>query len=184
MTKKIKSFLFFLFFLIIFSHGALRTTSYVQTAQQAAPLPVQQAAPPCNPQLFYRHGDIIMDPYKPPLKDNKFYTQRIGLPINIPTSTVDANYGCVGILTRMGTKEQILPLFGRPLHLGRNNWQYYAMSDKNNNIKLPISNQGRSCTNEYGCDNISNGDVVYVEGYKDTFKATIYENSLPRYIPY
>ena len=137
-----------------------------------------------RPKVYYRPGDVLMDPYKPPLKDNKFYARHVGVPINIPTSTVDANYSCIGILTRMSGKEQILPLFGRPLHFGRNQWQYYAMSDKNNNIKLPISNAGKSCTSEYGCDNLSNGDTVYVEGFNDTFKATIYENNVPRYIPY
>jgi hypothetical protein len=52
------------------------------------------------------------------------------------------------------------------------------------NAKLPISVNGRSCTGEYGCDSISNGDTVYVEGYDDTFRATIYENATLNYIPY
>ena len=47
-----------------------------------------------------------------------------------------------------------------------------------------MSHNGRSCTSEYGCEELMNGDVVYVEGYKDAFKVTIYENSEPRYIPY
>ena len=51
-------------------------------------------------------------------------------------------------------------------------------------IKLPVSHKGRSCTNEYGCDNIYNGDTVYVEGYKAAFKATIYDNDTMRYIPF
>jgi len=38
--------------------------------------------------------------------------------------------------------------------------------------------------NEYGCDELFNGDKVYVEGYKDVFVVSIYENSSPRYIPY
>ena len=49
---------------------------------------------------------------------------------------------------------------------------------------MPIVNKGKSCTCSYGCDNLYNGDSVYVEGYKDAFKATIYENSQPIYIPY
>ena len=53
-----------------------------------------------------------------------------------------------------------------------------------NAIKLPMSKNGRSCTSEYGCDELMNGDTVYVEGYKDAFKVTIYENSSPQYIPY
>lgn len=177
---KIKTIIFFLFLIIFYlifkpnyHHHTPQPSYYHQPSNYHEPtLPHIISSPCCT------------NPYEPPLKDNKSYVRRIGLPINIPTSTVDSNYGCVGILTRVGGKEQILPLFGRPLHMGRNNWQYYAMSDKNNNIKLPISNKGKSCTNEYGCDNISNGDIVYVEGYGDTFKATIYENNVPRYIPY
>ena len=129
-------------------------------------------------------GDVMMDPYQPPLKDNKFYTKHVGIPINVPTQTVDANYGCMGVLTRLSGKEQILPLYGRPLNFGRGKFNYYAGSDKNNNIKLPISKSGRSCTGEYGCDELFNGDTVYVEGIKDTFKVTIYENNVPRYIPF
>ena len=52
------------------------------------------------------------------------------------------------------------------------------MSDQNNSIKLPISNNGKSCTSEYGCDNLYNGDNVYVEGYNDAFKVTMYDNNV------
>jgi hypothetical protein len=55
------------------------------------------------------------------------------------------------------------------------------MSDKNNSVKLPISFKKKSCTGEYGCDNIYNGDTVYVEGYKDAFQATIYDNAVMEY---
>ena len=72
---------------------------------------------------------------------------------------------------------------GRPLYSNRSKWQYYTMNDKSNAIKLPMSHNGRSCTNEYGCDELTSGDTVYVEGYNDAFKVTIYENSQPRYIP-
>ena len=58
------------------------------------------------------------------------------------------------------------------------------MNDKNNMIKLPITFKNKSCTNEYGCDEIFSGDTVYVEGYGDTFKATVYENSTFHYLPY
>ena len=73
---------------------------------------------------------------------------------------------------------------GRPLLTNRSKNQYYTMSDKFNAVKLPISKGGRSCTNEYGCNELYNGDSVYVEGYQDAFKVTIYENSGPNYIPY
>ena len=80
----------------------------------------------------------------------------------------------------------ILPLMGRRSSNGRDKYQYYTMTNNAGNIhtKLPISVKGRSCTSDLGCDEIFNGDVVYVEGYKDTFRATIYENMLYKYIPY
>ena len=78
----------------------------------------------------------------------------------------------------------ILPLMGRRVMSGRDKWQYYTMTNTgNSNTKLPISINGKSCTSEYGCDEINNGQVVYVEGYKDTFRVTVYENNLFSYIP-
>jgi hypothetical protein len=134
-------------------------------------------------------NDVFMNPYNPPLKVNPFYNPthipdvRGRVPINIPTSHYDMNYNQVGIATRNDGTETILPIFGRPLHANRNKWQYYTMTG-NNNIKLPVSKNGRSCTDTIGCDELYNGDGVYVEGYKDTFNVTIYDNSEPRYIPY
>ena len=55
--------------------------------------------------------------------------------------------------------------------------------DKNNMIKLPVTVKGRSGTDEYGCDNVYNGDTVYVEGYNDAFKVTAYDNNVMRYLP-
>ena len=108
------------------------------------------------------------------------------IPINVPTQSVDTHYRQVWILTRLkgNNGENILPLMGKPLITNRDKWNYYTMTDKNNMIKLPITHKGRSCTNEYGCDNIYNGDSVYVEGYEDAFKVTIYDNNVMKYIPY
>jgi hypothetical protein len=88
----------------------------------------------------------------------------------------------VGILTRSvkkGNEDLILPLMGKRMgRTGRyDKMQYYTMSNTGPvNTKLPISKNGKSCTGEYGCDEINNGDTVYVEGYSDTFKATVYES--------
>ena len=106
--------------------------------------------------------------------------------INIETRGTNQSYSQIGILTRPGINAEtlILPLMGRRIDSGRNKMQYYTVSNTGNmNTKLPISKDGRSCTGEYGCDEVFNGDTVYVEGYADTFKATIYENSRFNYIP-
>ena len=132
--------------------------------------------------------NVLMNPFVAPLKNNSFFPPDMGdprgIPINIKTRGYDTNYRQVGILTRIAGEEAILALMGRPLHTNRSKWQYYTMSDNNTSVKLPVSRAGRSCTNEYGCDELYNGDSVYVEGYNDAFKVTIYENSEPRYIPF
>jgi hypothetical protein len=133
-----------------------------------------------------QQNDVLMNPYAAPLRDDRVVMSsgRAGMPINVPTQSVDSTYRQVGILTRENGEEMILPLMGKPLFTNRDKWNFYTMSDKNAMIKLPVSNKNKSCTNEYGCDNIYNGDSVYVEGYNDSFKATIYDNNVMRYIPF
>lgn len=135
--------------------------------------------------------NILMNPFTAPLKNENYFPRDggdpRGIPININTRGFDTNYRQVGILTRnvqVQGEEVILAVMGRPLYSNRSKWQYYTMNDKSNAIKLPMSHNGRSCTNEYGCDELMSGDTVYVEGYNDAFKVTIYENSQPRYIPF
>ena len=128
--------------------------------------------------------DVLENPYVPPLRDDRYHDAVIPIPINVRTQgpLVNANYRQVGLLTRVNGKETMLPLMGRPLQKNRDKWQFYTMSDKNNSVKLPISFRKKSCTSEYGCDNIYNGDTVYVEGYKDAFRATIYDNAVMEYL--
>jgi hypothetical protein len=79
-------------------------------------------------------------------------------------------------------KENIIPLYGRNIH--RDKWQYYTMSDKYNSIQLPISVRGKNASSEYGCEELTNGDTVYVEGYNMPFRVTLYEKEGVQYIPY
>jgi hypothetical protein len=124
----------------------------------------------------------LEDNYSPPLKK-----EGPGLPINISTRGPETSYTQVGILTRDNSREDlILPLMGRKSATNRDKYQYYSMTNSGGNIntKLPISVKGKSCTSDLGCDEIFNGDTVFVEGYKDTFRATIYENVMYKYIPW
>lgn len=146
-------------------------------------------APPINTEVATTHLIPVptrtMDPLTninaPPLKNEGYV-----LPINISTQGPELNYNQMGILTReQGKDDMILPLMGRRSSNSRDKYQYYTMSNSSGNIntKLPVSVKGRSCTSDLGCDEIFNGDSVYVEGYNDTFRATIYENALFKYIP-
>lgn len=132
-------------------------------------------------------NDVLLNPYTAPLKDDRYIQShdiRGGIPINISTRAVDTDYRQVGLLKRMNGPEMLLPLMGRPLFVSRDKWQYYTMSDKNNAIKLPVSFKSKSCTNEYGCDQINNGDTVYVDGIDAPFEVTIYDNAVMKYIPF
>ena len=132
-------------------------------------------------------NNVFLNPHTIPTRNN-VYDKSLdprgnpSLPINIRTQGTEQQFRQIGILTR-SSGETILPLMGRSLLANRGKFQFYTMNDKNHMIKLPISKNGRSCTGEYGCDDLMNGDTVYVEGYKDTFSVTIYELNLPRYIP-
>lgn len=143
----------------------------------------------------YPPSALLNDPYIPPLKQDAIMKPTgdvrgmipiPGVPVNVKTNSANLPYNQVGILTTKSNGTMILPLMGRNLWNGRDKWQYYTMSNTAGalNTKLPISVNGRSCTGEYGCDSISNGDTVYVEGYNDTFRATIYENSMLQYLPF
>ena len=153
---------------------------------------IRQEQPALYPRAdaSYSTGNsVLMNPYTPPLKDDRYILDSTGgdprgVPINVSTRAVDTDYRQVGILTRVNGAETILPLMGRPLFTNRDKWQFYTMSDKNNSVKLPVTNAGKSCTGEYGCDNLYNGDTVYVEGYNDAFKVTMYDNAVMKYIPF
>jgi hypothetical protein len=134
-------------------------------------------------------GDVFSNPYVEPSKVDGIYRPTggdvRGVPINIQTRATGLDYQQVGILTKSGGADLILPLFGRKIMTGRDKWQYYAISNTGSlNTKLPVSVNGKSCTGEMGCDSISNGDTIYVEGYQDIFKVTLYENTLFNYLPF
>jgi hypothetical protein len=68
-----------------------------------------------------------------------------------------------------------LPLFGRVLNR-RDKWTYYTLEQ---GIKLPIEYNKRLCTQSPGCDSLSSGDEVRVEG--SPYKVNLYESFLSAY---
>jgi hypothetical protein len=144
-------------------------------------------------------GDPLSNAYVPPvkcdagglMKDPLHMTiPQNSIAINVPTQHYNVQYAQVGILTkRYGNNNEILPLMGRRTVTSRNKWQYYTVSGGGGNggnlqAKLPVKVRGKTCSNEYGCEEVNTGDDVYVEGFQDTFQATIYESGMFSYIPY
>jgi len=140
--------------------------------------------------------DMLNNPYVPPLKNENIYTSygdvRPDIPININTRHHDASYRQVGLLSPEAggngagnnLKDNLIPLMGRPLDRSRDKWNFYTINNSNNSLKLPVVHKGKSCTNEYGCDNLYNGDTIYVEGLKQPYKVTMYDNDTMRYLPF
>jgi hypothetical protein len=138
--------------------------------------------------------DVLLNPYAAPYRDDRYFVPELNyvppsaVPINISTNigAVDTTYRQMGIMTPLNgvSKDNILPLMGRPLFTNRDKWQYYTISNQHNNVKLPVSFKGKSALNDYGVDQIFSGDTVYVEGYNDAFKVTVYENDTIKYLPF
>jgi hypothetical protein len=115
----------------------------------------------------------------PPINKTLMPPMRTGVSAGYPR-----DYRQAGILTKQrqgndGGEPLILPLYGRRIRGDK--LQYYTMAE--GGAKLPVSRNGRSCTGEYGCDEVYNGETVYVEGYGDVFQATIYESGQYSYDP-
>jgi len=166
-----------------------------------------------KPNTFFTNdsSDVLSNPYTPPLKDNMLLKGMgmgissqpghgqagagPGIPINVATSSaINTSYRQIGLLTKSNGSNSssssnssdpvILPLMGKPLFTSRDKWMFYTISDKNNSMKLPIIIKGRNALSEIGVDNVYTGDTVYVQGYNEIFKVTLYENSTPQYIPF
>ena len=196
-------FFFFFFLIIIIIVIFFIFTNYKQSIQfnQNEKIIVEQNPTPVSslnwfPSYPYNNlqQDVLLNPYSAPLKDERYFVPELKyvppgtIPINVSTnvSAVDTSYRQMGILTPLNgpNKNNILPLMGRPLFTRRSLWQYYTISNQHNNIKLPVSVKGRGGLNDNGVDEVYSGDTIYVEGYNEPFKVTVYENSNIKYLPF
>ena len=87
-----------------------------------------------------------------------------------PVRYRETEFRQLGYLT--APNRERLPLFGRVLNR-RDKWAYYTLEQ---GIKLPIEVNRRICTQSPGCDSLSSGDEVQVEGVP--FKVNLYESFL------
>ena len=176
--------MFFFLFVVL---GYLYYVFLIKVSKQSiVPTTVYVNVPNTQPEMVMNVGtpNVMMDPNMPPLRSDGYFN-RGGVPVNIETRGLSQSYSQMGILNRMNNSEMILPLMGRRLMSGIDKWQYYTISNTGAiNTKLPISLRGRKCSGEYGCDCLMDGDVVYVDGYQDTFRVTLYETAKFQYIPY
>lgn len=117
-----------------------------------------------------------------------------GVRVNIATRGPTPKISQIGILSKMthsndtgpgsDAEAHILPLLGRRTYNRSNKWVYYTATDKYNQVRIPISHNGRDCGGEYGCDEIMNGETITIPELNGSFKAKVYENTSLHYIPY
>ena len=90
----------------------------------------------------------VHNPLYPPLKTNTFFTHnhpshshQHGIPINIKTRGESTGYQQLGALVENSdnSNKKLLSLFGQETWPGSNKWNYYALSDGYQAVKVPIS---------------------------------------------
>lgn len=111
-------------------------------------------------------------------------------PVNVQTRGIPDAYQQMGVLTTQGgtansgtPTRTILPLFGRQLTTNRNRWNYYTRTDGMNPVQVPLQYKRRNCEDDNGCDEITDGEAVGVPVMGQSFTATVYRYSTPRYLP-
>jgi len=112
------------------------------------------------------------------------------VPINVQTRGLPDTYQQMGVLTAPGgsstsasPSRTILPLFGRQLTTNRDRWNYYTRTDGMNPVQVPVQYKRRNCDSDNGCDEILDGESVAVPIMGQSYTASVYRYSTPRYLP-
>ena len=103
------------------------------------------------------------------------------IPFGIATKGFPEKYQSMGVITTDGG--DTLPLYGRRTIMGGDRWNYYTRTDTYNPVQLPLHIGRRDCTEDVGCDEVSNGDMIKIPVKGQSGKITLYNNSGPRYYP-
>jgi hypothetical protein len=103
------------------------------------------------------------------------------VPFGIATKGMPEKYQSVGIITT--DSGDALPLYGRRTTMGGDRWNYYTRTDTYNPVQLPLHIGKRDCTEDIGCNEVSNGDELKLPVKGQTGRVTLYNNSGPRYYP-
>jgi hypothetical protein len=164
--------------------------------------------PPAKPTVVVvsatNQGAVQQDPRFPLAPERSFDTPpdlrgdlppiRAGggaIPINQMTRGAPEQYQQIGVLTAPGGSDTsaspsrtILPLFGRKLITNRDRWNYYTRTDGLNPVQVPVHYKRRNCDDDNGCDEIMEGESVSVPILGQSYIASVYRYSTPRYIPY
>lgn len=98
-------------------------------------------------------------------------------PINLTVRGFDEGVQQVGTIQKVfGNDNFVYPLFGRKRYRNDNQWEYFVKFGKYGVILpvVPLRNYEELNTN----------DQVFIQGQKDKYRVTMYEDDIPQYLPY
>ena len=105
-----------------------------------------------------------------------------------PPTSITTNTNTINLTTNVnvdtGASTAVLPLYGRRLWNGSDMWNYYVLNENYNQVKLPLTINGKDSMDEYGVKELYDDDTVFVPSQGKTFTVKIYETDDYRYIPY
>ncbi len=91
-----------------------------------------------------------------------------------------ATRGGYGEYQQMGVIERkdgtYYPLFGRRTHHS-DKFNYYTRTDTYNPVQLPINFNKRDCTDDNGCNEVSDGDNIRINGNEEA-RVKLYTSSI------
>lgn len=113
------------------------------------------------------NSDISIHPHTRPSYNNYHEYQQVG-----HLSSINDQYN----------RKIILPLLGRKIN--RDRWEYYTSTENNSRIRIDISYRNRDCSDDVGCDEIQNKDIITVPSYDCDFQVHMYRLKQIRYDPF
>ena len=116
------------------------------------------------------------DIYRPDIK------RRGKIPFNYPTRGPPEGYDMVGFLQDSDDSNKLQQLYGRRTYPNSNAWNYFVKSDQYHQIPVPVTLDGKNCTDETGCKELQNNDNINLLNKEHT--ATIYKPEPYYYNPH
>ena len=99
-------------------------------------------------------------------------------PVNLTVRGFDEGIQQVGTIQKVfGKDNYVFPLFGRKKYRNDNKWEYFVKFGKYGVILPVFQYKGR-------CDELGTNDEVHIQGQKDKYRVTIYDEDIPQYLPF
>ena len=99
------------------------------------------------------------------------------LPINMEQDVIPT-YKQMGYVHQENAADERMPLYGREVYQGSDNWEYYVQDGSRNQIRIPIETP-RKNNNELYDD-----DTVQINSLEGDYTVSLYPIETIRYIPY